>query len=147
MGGPFSLDEAAARRCDRTDCLIVVALAFQLTETRSMRLPRAALSMSLVAVLAIAACSKPAEKAATEDHAAEKTDGDHAEAPAEEIVTMEQAVADARAAAEAPAVATPTSTAPATDAPGADGHDTAADDHAAPAPAAPAAAAPHTSGH
>lgn len=136
-----------ARRCDRADCLIVVAIAFQLTETRFMRLPRAALSMSLVAVLAIAACSKPAEEATTEAHAAETADGEHTETPAEEVVTMEQAVADARAAAEAPAVVAPASAAPAADAPAADGHDTTPGDHMASTAAAPAAAAPHTSGH
>lgn len=111
-----------------------------------MRLPRAALSVTFVAMLAIAGCSKPAEEAAPEDHAAETTDGDHADVPLEEVVSMEQAVADARAAAEAPAAATPVSAPPATDAPAADGHDTAAGDHATPAPAS-AAAAPHASGH
>jgi hypothetical protein len=135
-----------ARRCDLADCLIVVAFAFQLTETRSMRLPRAALSVAFVAILAIAGCNKPAEEAAPEDHAAETTDGDHADVPVEEVVTMEQAVADARAAAEAPATATPASAAPVTDAPAADDHDAAAAEHATPASAS-AAAAPHASGH
>jgi hypothetical protein len=124
-----------------------VAIAFQLTEIRSMRLPRAALSVTFVAMLAIAGCSKPAEEAATEAHAAEAADGDHAEAPAEEVVTMEQAVADARAAAEAPAAPAAASAPPASDAPAAHGHDTASGDHTASTAAAPAASAPHSSGH
>ena len=47
-----------------------------------MRLPRAALSLTFVAVLAIAGCSKPAEEAATEAHAAEAADDHAAPAPA-----------------------------------------------------------------
>jgi hypothetical protein len=109
-----------------------------------MRLPRAALSMSLVAVLAIAACSKPAEEAAPEAHGTGTADGDHAEAATEEVVTMEQAVADARAAAEAPAAATP---APATEAPATDGQTAVAGAQPASTEATPAATAEHASGH
>lgn len=109
-----------------------------------MRFPRAALTLSLLSVLTIAACSKPAEEAAPEAHAAETADGDHAEAATEEVVTMEQAVEDARAAAEAPAAATP---APATEAPATDGQTAAAGAQPASTEATPAATAEHASGH
>lgn len=114
-----------------------------------MRFPRAALTLSLVSVLTIAACSKPTEEAAPEGHADETAAGDHAEAAKEDVVTMEQAVEDARAAAEAPAAATP---APAAAAPAAEGQPAQSGTQpesagAALVEAAPAATAEHASGH
>lgn len=113
-----------------------------------MRLTHAATLLSALTVLALGACSKPEAEIAAKAHGAENADTEHGSEPAEEVVTMEQAVADARAAAESPMAATPTPVTPATVAPDADAQAASTPDaHAAPAGSPPAAPAEHTAGH